>query len=232
MKAPREVGFSIRTWAVAYAHTQDPRFLKPIESLLNRFARTAIYWQAPQSAKLSMAIDCDGAARLVPEPLASNLQHFAEAFKAEDRDAAPAPLWNARPVTTTAQVGLMCLSRYDNTGHVDYRKLLIDAAHAYLKSLPANDEDVWPGTFGQAISLQVGAWRHTADPNYLDRARQLADLAVEKFWGTNALPRASYKSDHYESITGADTLALALVELHLNILHITAVRCPPNTIDR
>ena len=37
---------------------------------------------------------------------------------------------------------------------------------------------------------------------------------------------------HYETITGADTLALALVELHLSILHITAVRCPPNTIDR
>ncbi|MGI8604727.1 MAG: hypothetical protein ACR2OZ_17290 [Verrucomicrobiales bacterium] len=52
------------------------------------------------------------------------------------------------------------------------------------------------------------------------------------FWGINALPKASLKSDHYETITGADTLALALVELHLNILAITAVRCPPNTIDR
>ena len=57
-------------------------------------------------------------------------------------------------------------------------------------------------------------------------------MALEKFWGTSPLPRASLKSEHYESITGADTLALALVELHLNILHITAVRCPPNTIDR
>jgi hypothetical protein len=67
---------------------------------------------------------------------------------------------------------------------------------------------------------------------YLECARKFGDLAVEKFWGTNALPRASLKTDHYETITGADTLALALVELHLNVLHITAVRCPPNTIDR
>ncbi len=87
-------------------------------------------------------------------------------------------------------------------------------------------------TFGHAISLQLAAWRHSADWKYMERARKLGDIAVEKFWGTNALPRASFKTHHYESITGADTLALALAELHLHILHITAVRCPPNTIDR
>ena len=35
-----------------------------------------------------------------------------------------------------------------------------------------------------------------------------------------------------ETITGADSLALALVELHLSLLQITAVVCPANTIDR
>jgi hypothetical protein len=101
-----------------------------------------------------------------------------------------------------------------------------------LNSVPADSEDTWPAALGQAISLQVAAWRHSANPAYLGRARTFADFAVEKFWGTNALPRASVQSEHYETITGADTLALALVELHLQILHITAVRCPPNTIDR
>src|SRR5207247_5729709 len=85
---------------------------------------------------------------------------------------------------------------------------------------------------GHAISLELAAWRHSANRIYMERARRLGDWAVEKFWGTNALPRASLKTEHYEAITGADTLALALLELHLNILHITAVRCPPNTIDR
>jgi hypothetical protein len=127
---------------------------------------------------------------------------------------------------------MMCVSRYDNTGKTGYRALLVAAADAYLHSLPADGEDIWPGTFGHAISLQIAAWRHTAKPVYLERARQFGDIAIEKFFGTNALPRASFKSDHYESITGADTLVLALAELHLQVLHITAVRCPPNTIDR
>jgi len=88
-------------------------------------------------------------------------------------------------------------------------------------------------TFGHAISLQLAGWRHTARPAYMDRARALADAAMARFWADNSpLPAASAKSRHYETITGADTLALALVELHLQILHITAVRCPPNTSDR
>ena len=127
---------------------------------------------------------------------------------------------------------MMCVSRYDNTGRAGYRPLILAAADAYLDSLPAAEDDAWPVTFGQAISLELAAWRHSTDWKYMERARQLGDVAVEKFWGTNALPKATFKADHYETITGADTLALALAELHLNILHITAVRCPPNTIDR
>ena len=127
---------------------------------------------------------------------------------------------------------MRCVARYDNTGRIDHRGLILAAADAYLDSLPPDGEDIWPGTFGHAISLQVAAWRHSAKPVYFERARKFADIAIERFFGTNALPRASFKSEHYESITGADTLALALAELHLHVLHITAVRCPPNTIDR
>jgi len=57
-------------------------------------------------------------------------------------------------------------------------------------------------------------------------------MAIELFFQDNPLPRASLKTGHYESITGADTLALALVEVHLASLQITAVRAPDNTIDR
>jgi hypothetical protein len=127
---------------------------------------------------------------------------------------------------------MMCVSRYDNIGNVRYRDLVLAAADAYLDSLPDDREDAWPATFGHAICLELAAWRHSANWKYMERARKLGDVAVEQFWGTNALPRASLKTEHYESITGADTLALALLELHLQILHITAVRCPANTIDR
>ena len=106
------------------------------------------------------------------------------------------------------------------------------AADAYRDLVPPADADTWPATFGHAISLQLAAWRSTARQEYLDKATQLADVAVQRFWNDNPLPRAGATLAHYDTVTGADTLALALIELHLNVLHITAVRCPPNTIDR
>ena len=126
----------------------------------------------------------------------------------------------------------MCVSRCDNIGAPAFRDLMLAAADAYRVNMPGNDDDTWPLAFGHTISLQVAAWRHTANRVYLDRARSLADFAMVNFFENSPLPKASLKSSHYESATGADTLALALIELHLNILAITAVRCPPNTIDR
>jgi hypothetical protein len=259
----RQAGFCIRTLAVAYAYTKEEETLRAIERLLERFEKElypksgiidaqAGHTNEWMASTLSLAIDCDGAAHRVPEPLASRLRAVAgredevfcslpHSLKTHGgfligRDAQKdrrTPLWTGRYAgNTTAQVGMMCVSRYDNTGKPAYRELITGAADTYLGSAPGDDTDVWPVTLGHAISLQLAAWRHTARPVYLERARKLADLALQKFWGTNALPRASLKSEHYETITGADTLALALIELHLNILHITAVRCPPNTIDR
>lgn len=264
---PRHAGFYIRTWSVAHTRSGDARTLEALETLLRRFESkwhpTTGLVEAHAGSKeswptstLSMAIDCEGAARLVPAPLAARLQTFAEradaafcglphplkkegGFLAVVNTAtgmpvgAPSPLWRARyGEQTTAQIGMMCVARYDNNGRPAYRDLLTAAADAYLGSSPPEGEDLWPGTLGQAISLELAAWRHTARWEYMQRAQALADWAVQHFWGDQPLPRASVKTDHYESITGADTLALALLELHLQILHITAVRCPPNTIDR
>jgi hypothetical protein len=249
--AQRQAGFNIRALAVAFARTRDEQFLHAITRWLDRQETNS-----PHDFTPSLAIDCDAAALRVPEPQAARLRRVAEHQDAlfqtlahdvkrnggftgshprtpENPLPAPTSLWKAHADTrTTAQIGMMCVSRYDNTGKVGYRKLLFAAADAYLDSLPADAEDAWPATFGHAISLEIAAWRHSADWKYMERARKLGDIAVEKFWGTNALPRASLKTDHYESITGADTLALALLELHLQVLHITAVRCPANTMDR
>jgi len=246
--AQREGGFKIRALAVAWARTKDEQFTRAIANWLDRYGTTAQRDFTP-----SLAIDCDGAAHRVPEPLASRLRALADqqdlAFCSLPHDirrdrgfvnrpgtrTSPrhTPLWKAGYNTrTTAQIAMMCVSRYDNSGRLSYRDLILAAADSYLDSLPAEGEDAWPATFGHAISLELAAWRHTANWKYMERARKLGDIAVEKFWGTNALPRASLKTAHYESITGADTLALALLELHLQILHITAARCPPNTMDR
>jgi hypothetical protein len=205
---------------------------------------------------LSLALDCGAAAGVVRGPLAARLRAFAaredELFCALPHDLKgqggfvvavetasrrpvdpPSSLWDARyGGATTASVAMMCVSRYNNGGRAAFADLVVAAADSYRCAAPGEDNDTWPMTFGHAISLELAAWRVTSKPAYLDRARELGQLAVERFWQDSPLPRASMSTGHYETITGADSLALALVELHLSILHITAVRCPPNTIDR
>jgi len=262
---PRQAGFFIRTWAEAFAHTEDETFLTAIDAVLTGYEKKQRCPAQPAGRSsgspntcdaLSMAIDCDGAARKVPEPLGSRLAAFAaredakfwslphelkhkKGFAKSLDPAAAEPhvcytsLWdpgNGRH--STAAVGVMCMSRYENTGKVGYRKLIVAAADAYLDSLPGDGIDTWPLSFGQAITLELAAWRITARQEYHARAFKLGEIAVEEFFDDGPLPRASLKTDHYESTTGADTLALALAELHLSTRTITVVRTPPNTIDR
>ncbi len=311
--SPRHAGFFIRTWAEAFAHTQDKTFLEAIDVVLTRYQRKR---RCPSACDwLSMAIDCDGAARKVPQPLRTRLTAFAagedarfcrlphdlgrkkgfvkslepagaapEVSSRQSEDLLPSPrlrgegpqsenllpsprlrgegpqsenllpsprlrgegpgvrglgissytsLWDpTRGRQTTAAVGVMCTSRYQNTGRVGFRELIVAAADAYLDSLPGEQIDAWPLSFGQAITLELAAFRITAREEYHARAFKLGEIAVEKFFGDGPLPRASLKSDHYESTTGADTLALSLAELHLSTLTITVVRTPANTIDR
>src|SRR5205814_10570311 len=143
------------------------------------------------------------------------------------------PIWKVpEDRATTAMVGMLCVSRYENTAEVKFRDLIHAAADVYRNEAPPEDIELWPMTFGHAISLELAAWRSAAKQEYLDAAIKLADIAVKKFWGDNALPRATTSNANYDNLTGSDTLALSLLELHLSILHITAVRCPSNTIDR
>jgi hypothetical protein len=245
--SPQQSGYAIRGFAVAYQHTRDAAFLKAIEEALTRL-EAGQGAEASSAAWLSTAIDCAGAAHRVPSDLATRLRavvarrdssFLALAHDLGGRggfalsDKALTPLWEMpQDGGTTALVAMMCVSRYENTGNVRYRALIRAAADAYRRVPPPPDAGVWPMTFGHAISLQLAAWRDTADQGYLDHAIRLADLALDRFWKDSPLPRATTQDPHYDSSTGADTLALALVELHLSILHITAVRAPPNTIDR
>ena len=91
--------------------------------------------------------------------------------------------------------------------------------------------DAWPQSFAHVISTQVAAHRLTKKPVYLEEARRFARLAVEIFWQDNSLPRASKQTGHYEAITGGDSLALALLEVHA-ATHGLVNRIPSNTIDR
>ncbi len=255
-ESARQAGFVLRTWAEAYAHTRDVFFVEAMDGLLehHEVERGTVSFRA--SSLVSLAIDCDGAAGKVPEPLRTRLARFAS--RQDDRfcslphdpqdkkgfvvsapvdagrqEVAYTPLWQAvYGRDTTARVAVMCVSRYENTGRIEYRDLIVAAANAYLDSLPGDGTDAWPGTFGHAITLELAAFRVTAREKYYRRAFRLGEIAVERFFGQSPLPRASLETDHYESTTGADTLVLALTELHLTARHITAVRAPANTIDR
>jgi hypothetical protein len=217
------VPFCLRAWSTAYARTTNQIFLNAVDKLVSSFG---------PSLGLSLAIDCDGSAQLLPEPLASRLRAIAsredDAFCKIGGEILNQP-WDR---TSAAQPGMMCVSRYENTGRPEYRDSIHRTANAYLKSSPPENQELWPVTLGQAISLQLAAWRSSARPEHLEKAREFADFAIAKFFGDSALPRSTLKTDRYEAFTGADTLALAMTELHLHVLYITAVRWPPNTIDR
>jgi len=253
--SPRQAGFLLRTFAVGHRRTGDAALFKPIAVVLEKLEGTRAAGALP-AHRLSLAIDCEGASRLVPEPLAARLRaiaaredvdftSLAHALKGKGgfvADARPASgytsPWEGRgAVPTTAQVALECVARYENTGKTSFRGLIEEAADAYLKADPGEEAEVPPVVFGHAISLQLAAWRSTARAAHLDRARALADRAVRTFWsGENPLPRARSKppaeGEGGGAIPGTDTLALGLLELHLSILAITAVDCPPNTADR
>jgi len=256
----RQAGFILRTWAEAHAATGDAAFLKASRELLascSASVRGKFWRKKSESAPgenglswapsiLSLAVDCDGAARKLPEPLRTGLARFAaeldELFCSLPHSLEKkkgfacgryTPLWESGAGGhTTAGVAVMCVSRYENRGNLKFRRLLVAAADVYLNSLPGEESDAWPLTFGQAITLELAAFRATARERYVRRAFRLGEIAKERFFEDSPLPRASLKSDHYESTTGGDSLVLALAELHLITRTITAVRAPVNTIDR
>ena len=76
----------------------------------------------------------------------------------------------------------------------------------------------------------MAAHRLTGKGTYLEQARRFADMAVECFWQDNPLPRASKQTGHYEAITGGDSLALALLEVHA-ATHGLTNHIPSNTIN-
>jgi hypothetical protein len=236
---PRHGAFYLGTWCYAWKYTQDETFLRAIEAVLARFERKRVQKDGTRIATLG-PLDLELAATLVPEPLANRLRQFAKAedelviaelLKQLSATNLP-PRWQSAYGTgNLADSAMFCLARHEQTSNTAYRELLIKYADLYLGSRPEEDVDAWPMTFAHVISTEVAAYRFTRKPAYLEQTRDLARMAVEIFWQDNPLPRASMKTGHYETITGADSLALALLEVHV-LIHDLNVKIPSNTIDR
>ena len=238
---PRHAGFYICTWCYAWKQTKEEVFLRAIETLLGRFERKRVQKDGSLVATIG-PLECELAATMVPDPLASRLRTFAakedelilpDLRKQVRREThPPVPKWQAGySASTLANQAMFCLARFEQTSEPAYRELLMAIADQYLSARPEEDVDAWPMSFAHAISAQVAAYRFTKKPPYLEQARTFAEMALAIFWQDKPLPRASMHTGHYETITGCDSLALALLEVHAATRDLT-VRVPSNTIDR
>jgi len=116
--------------------------------------------------------------------------------------------------STDAMVANLCMLRYRQVKLDGYKTLVVGAAARYLDSEPDIEFPVYPGTLGDVICLMLAAHEITADKTYLDRADHVAQRAIRMFLGDGRpLPKASTKHGHYEAITRADTLMMALLNL-------------------
>jgi hypothetical protein len=238
----RHGAFYIGTWSQAWKHTTNEVFLRAIESILARFERKRVQKDGSLVATLG-PLDLEPAAAMVPDPLAARLRAFAakedeliladlEKQLAGGTNVYTPPKWqNGYSAGTLASSAMFCLGRHEQTGKAAYRYLLVKIAEQYLGSRPDEDVDAWPQSFAHVISTQVAAYRLTEKKVFLDQAREFAQMATEIFWQDNPLPRASKQTGHYEAITGADSLALALLEVHA-ATHGLTNHIPSNTIDR
>lgn len=83
-------------------------------------------------------------------------------------------------------------------------------------SRPGPDEILHPGTLGDAIFLMLACHELTGDAKYLREADRFADLANDSFLKDGVpLPPATTRHPHYDAITRADTLMMALLKLRL-----------------
>jgi len=236
----RHAGFYIGTWCYAWKYTTNDVFLTAIETLLARFERKRVQKDGSEASTIG-PLDCEIAAKMVPEPLATRLRIFAakeddlvlKDLRAMFTNSAAPPLWQSGySAGTLASSAMFCLGRYEQTSRKDYSNLIIEVADRYLDSRPEEDVDAWPMSFGHAISTEIAAHRFSGDARYRKQAEAFAHMAVDIFWQDKPLPRASMKTGHYETITGADSLALALLEVAGLDGGFKGVKVPSNTIDR
>lgn len=108
----------------------------------------------------------------------------------------------------------ICYVRYKQVKLGEYKRLILDAAKLYLDNEPEIKFALHPGTLGHVIYLMLGAYELTGEKRYLERADHFAQRAIKLFFDdTSPLPKATSKHEHYEAVTGGDTLMMAMLKL-------------------
>ncbi|MHC4639125.1 MAG: hypothetical protein ACYTBV_16735, partial [Planctomycetota bacterium] len=113
-----------------------------------------------------------------------------------------------------AGVANICMERYRQVKLNAYRTVILDTAKAYLSSGLDMTYAVSPGAFGNVIWLMLDAYELTNDRQYLDRADYFGQQAIGLLLGDGSpLPKANTKYDHYEAVTGGNSLMMSLLRL-------------------
>lgn len=128
------------------------------------------------------------------------------------------PIWDFEyGKATEAQVAMICCERCRQLppGEVKtgYHRLITACANRYLKNDPPAQAIQKPGIIGDVIMLMTVAYESSGDKKYLDRADYIARLGMDNFLDISPLPRVAVGFDHYEAITRADTMMMALLKL-------------------
>ena len=138
---------------------------------------------------------------------------------------------------TTAMLANLCYGRYlqlpAGTNKEKYRLLVVNAADGYLDFDPdLSAGEIWPVEYGMVIFTELAAHKLTNQKKYLQRAQTLCDDALQLFWDKKSpLPKASSKLNHYEAVTRADTLLLALLAVYVESNDLP-IKVPFSNIDR
>jgi len=186
------------------------------------------------TSNLSLAIDLWDGAGKVPRELARKMRHSAaktdqvflklahdltrsgKGFLSVAHTDTLEPQGNAPYTGPWGHAGPanLCLLRYRQVKLAGYRKLVLDAAAGYLNDEPKIQVALHPGALGHVVFLMLGAYELTGQKEYLDRADHFARKAIRLFLDDSSpLPKATSKHDHYEAVTGGDTLMMALLKL-------------------
>lgn len=122
---------------------------------------------------------------------------------------------------TSSMIAMHCFRRARQLGRSDeadrYRQLALSASRAYGNAgAPLEAIDLWPVESGTVVLMHLAAYQEANDEFHLRQARCRAEEAVRLFWDDSSpLPKTSRRRDHYETITGAETLLLALLAVHI-----------------
>ena len=178
---------------------------------------------------LALALKQDEGFLKAPHKLDSAGGGFAVTLHAET--GLPRSRSMNKPYTTTwssgygygthAKVANTCYERFENLRNKypemaqRYQDLMIKASDRYLVSAPDTASLLKPKEFADAIELMLNCHDLTGQTKYLDRAIFFAELGIDLFLDeTSALPKATSKNGHYESITGGPVFMYQLLRLH------------------